>query len=281
MKKISILAFIYFLLAPFIYADEFTDCMQIERLKLRREGLSISESISNARKTCLANFNGNNQQNQPQKREKINIVEGIHNFNLDILLGRKNVSCKDWIECKDEDKFSQHNVAGLLTDFFFNPSFSLAIQVLNSKSQSVESAFNQDDVTELSNFFLDTLELSLGLRTHFRDTKRNEGLDFFLGLGIARISAFFFVDEKSSSSCDNAIACSAGNGNGAYLESGIKYLTKPGFNIGLYVRYSSAEILLNQASSNKKVSRLLDTEGNFPESNFGGVASGLTIGWAW
>lgn len=110
---------------------------------------------------------------------------------------------------------------------------------------------------------LNVKEMYLGVRYHFIKPKKG-GWDGYIGGGIADISATLCNDVGESFE-----KCYNGSGMGMYGEAGIKYITTFGLTIGGFVHQSTAMFKL----------KANDGEERGEEQDYGGLVSGLSIGY--
>ena len=127
-----------------------------------------------------------------------------------------------------------------------------------TETRTQQVAYNS---TSIFNFEIQ--EFSLGGRFHLFQTKQNR-LDIFLGGGAMQVSTT--METKTDT---NPTSTNKGSGTGTYTEAGIKYVFKNGFNIGYYIRQSSAifELYNNEDIPTEK-------------REWGGTTTGVTLGYS-
>ena len=74
MKKIIYILlfgfFIFIFQGTTLLADDFSDCLDLERLKAKSDGATAKESIDQAEKICKLKFNRDSNTDKEKKRKK-------------------------------------------------------------------------------------------------------------------------------------------------------------------------------------------------------------------
>ena len=256
-----------------LFADNFSDCLDLERLKAKSDGATSGESVDQAERICKLKFNKANRKSSSKKGSAEN-TEKVQNkasenttasaefnrsidkpdFSVDLLFGSKEVKIIEEL-CKEnssnflEGKCDRHPVRALLLDLFIIPNISIAFGYFDS-TYNYQYPFS--DIT----YSYTTSETSLGGRLHLKKGRDRKGLDLFVGAGSVTIERCHNYEDDNNSAGRFKIEDCAEKETGGYSEGGIKYVTQHGFSIGYYLRASSPE-------------------------RYGGTTSGLTLGWTW
>ena len=266
MKKIIYILlfgfFIFIFQGTTLLADDFSDCLDLERLKAKSDGATAKESIDQAEKICKLKFNRDSNTDKEKKKKETKAettgsasVVDKPNFSVDLMFGNKKVNIIDEL-CKEngadvflEGKCDKHPASALLLDFFLTSNISLAFGYLNSTYQ-YQYQFSDID------YSYTTSEVSLGGRLHLKKGRDKKGLDLFVGAGSVTIERCHNYEKQYSGEGRVKIKDCAEKEAGGYSEGGIKYVTRAGFSVGCYLRASSPE-------------------------KYGGNTSGVTLGWTW
>ncbi len=160
----------------------------------------------------------------------------------DMFLGVKSLGKDDWSPA------NEHYEIGLLTDFhkMYWPA-AIAVDLLYSTG---EGSF------EVFDFEATTMELDIGVRKRWDWLYRSCP---YLGGGLALIQADGSAESGGVSYLDGN-----GSGVGFWLNAGLRWKLGDSYNVGLDLRYSSAEV--------KDV---------FSSVDAGGLHGGLIFGMAW
>ena len=242
-----------------LFADDFSDCLELERLRARSDGATAKESVDQAEKICELKFNrGSSKGGSAESTEKAAGSAGINkpDFALDFMFGSKLVKVVD-MDCKENgvevyprNACERHPANALLLDLFLTPQISLTVGSLSSVYE-----YPPSDRNVSKNYT--TSEISMGGRLHLRKSKDRKGLDIYVGAGSVTIEACnkHEILREDGGGTIKVDFCGTKE-TGDYSEGGIKYVTRSGFSIGYYLRASSPE-------------------------QYGGNTRGLTLGWTW
>ena len=241
-----------------LFADDFSDCLELERLRARSDGATAKESVDQAEKICELKFNrGSSKGGSAASTEKAAGSAGINkpDFALDFMFGSKQVRGIDE-KCQENgpdfyvDSYCErHPANAILIDLYINPQFSIAFGSLASSFEHP----NSDSVVSLN---YTTSEISIGGRFHLKKGQNKKGLDLFVGAGSVTIEACNKYEINHRDEEITRLDICEKKETGDYSEGGIKYVTRSGFSIGYYLRASSPE-------------------------QYGGNTRGLTLGWTW
>ncbi len=245
-------AFIFMLQGITLFADDFSNCVNLERLRAKSDGADDKKAIDQAEKICKVKFNRNTSRGGSENNTaSVNKPD----FSVDFLFGSKEVLEIDGL-CKErgpevyvEGYCDRHPASALLFDLYLTPRISIAFG-------SLASSFEHPDSNSALSLNFTTLELSWGGRFHFKKGRSKKGLDLFVGAGAVTIEACNKYEIESRDNGVTRVDFCGKKESGGYTEGGIKYVTRAGFSIGYYLRRSSPE-------------------------KYGGDTRGLTLGWTW
>ena len=187
-----------------LFADNFSDCLDLERLKAKSDGATSGESVDQAERICKLKFNKANRKSSSKKGSAEN-TEKVQNkasenttasaefnrsidkpdFSVDLLFGSKEVKIIEEL-CKEdsseflEGKCDKHPANALLFDVFITHQLSIAFGALNS---TYDYQYPFSDI----NYSYTTSEISLGGRLHLKKGRDKKGLDLFVGAGSVTI----------------------------------------------------------------------------------------------
>ena len=267
MKKL-----LYFLLFGFfffvfqgvtLFADDFSDCLDLERLKAKSDGATAKESIDQAERVCKIKFKRDSNTGKEKSANKETGADtkggatevSRPKFALDFMFGSKQVRGIDE-KCQENgpdfyvDSYCErHPANAILIDLYINPQFSIALGSLTSSFEHP----NSDSVVSLN---FTTSEISIGGRFHLKKGQNKKGLDLFVGAGSVTIEACNKYEINYRDEEITRLDICEKKERGGYSEGGIKYVTRAGFSVGYYLRASSPE-------------------------KYGGNTSGVTLGWTW